>query len=98
MFSCEFGLAFELGNQATNLLSSPAFGRAVLVEVKPSFLLVVDHSSIALHELLQLFLAGGDGKAAVVHSINGEGGISVNPFDLADFLGSELSHRIAPEQ
>ena len=85
----QFWLAFELGHQTTRLLGTPAFLLTVLVEVKPSFLLVIDDVCIALHELFEFLLAGGDGKAASVQSFDGEEGISFKRFDLADFLRSE---------
>ena len=92
MVCSQLRLSFELGEQATHLLGSPAFCCAVVVEEQLAFAFVVDDVCIGLHQSFQLLLAGGNGKAAVkgTQLINGIDRVTVVVFDLADLADRQF--------
>ena len=93
---CEFGFAFELGDQATIIFFTPSLLGAVVVEVELAFSFVVDDIRLTLHKLLQFLLVRSNGEGSVIDDFNAEDDVRVNCCDpgyFGDLLCAELSHR-----
>ncbi len=75
------------------IIIPPTLGCAVVVEEELAFPFVVDNVCIALHELLQFLLGGGDGEGSTIGAFHAEAGIWVYRCTLGDLLRVELSHQ-----